>query len=132
MKLDYLCDGLNVVSDKQAIEIFRCIRWANGVFCPNCKSFEIVMAGGGCGGKPNRYICKDCDSSFNDFTGTMFHKSKISPGEFFYILFNLNGKTVKQISKELHCSRQSVHRIQKRFSEKTKDQSKNKYNNRTI
>ena len=40
MKLDYLCSGLNVTDDEQAIKIFRCIRWASGIYCPKCKSFE--------------------------------------------------------------------------------------------
>ena len=47
MKLDYLRDELDVSDDTQSIEIFRCIRWANGVYCPECKSFDIIMAGGG-------------------------------------------------------------------------------------
>jgi len=45
MKLDYLVSDLNVIDDEQAIGIFRSIHWANGVYCPECKSFDIIMAG---------------------------------------------------------------------------------------
>ncbi|MCL2115947.1 MAG: hypothetical protein FWH29_06980 [Methanobrevibacter sp.] len=128
MKLDYLCSGLNVTDDKQAIEIFRCIRWANGVYCPECKSFDIIMAGGGKYGKLNRYICKNCNIHFNDFAGTIFHKSKISLGEIFYILSNLGTRSIKQISEELSCSRQTVHRISKVFHDEINKQTKRKQN----
>lgn len=126
MKLDHLCEGLDVADDKQALEVFRCIRWANGVFCPKCKSFDIVMAGGGTKGKVNRYICKLCKTNFNDFTGTIFHKSKLPVGEICYILLNLKNKSVKQLSEELYCSRQSIHRMSKIFNEEVNNQAKNK------
>jgi hypothetical protein len=47
----------------------------------------------------------------------MFHKSKISLGEIFYILNNLGNKSIKEMSEELNCSRQSIHRISRLFNE---------------
>ena len=128
MKLDHLCYGLDVADDEQAIEFFRCIRWANGVYCPKCRSFEIIMAGGGGNGKFNRYICKDCKTNFNDLTGTMFHNSKMSLGEIFFALLNLNNKTVKHLSKELSCSKQSIHRLSKKLEKEVSIQTKRKQN----
>ena len=128
MKLDHLCNGLDVADDEQAINIFRSIRWANGVYCPKCRSFEIIMAGGGRNGKFNRYICKDCNANFNDLTGTIFHNSKMSLGEIFFALLNLNNKTVKHLSKELSCSKQSIHRLSKKLEKEVSIQTKRKQN----
>jgi len=122
MKLNYLCRGLDIPNDERATKIFRCIRWANGVYCPKCKSFEINNRG--TYGNLNRYTCKNCNTSFNDFTGTMFHKSKISLGEIFYILCNLGNKSIKQMSEELSCSRQSIHRISRIFNEELDKRTK--------
>ena len=58
----------------------------------------------------------------------MFHKSKIPLGEIFYILNNLNNKSFKQISEELNCSRQTVHRISKTFNDDVNKLSKRKQN----
>ncbi|MCL2687365.1 MAG: transposase [Methanobrevibacter sp.] len=128
MKLDYLCTGLDIADDEQAIEIFRTIRWANGVYCPKCKTFETIMAGGGGSGKPYRYICKKCNNHFNDLTETIFHGSHISLGEVFYVLLNLNNKNIKQISEELGCSRQAIHRISKIFNNEVEKQTERKRN----
>lgn len=122
MKSDYLSNEFSVPSDERITTIFRCIRWANGVYCPKCRSFEINNRG--TYGNLNRYTCKNCNTNFNDFTGTMFHKSKISLGEIFYILCNLGNKNIKQMSEELNCSRQSIHRISKLFNEEIDKESK--------
>ena len=128
MKLDHLCNVLDVADDEQAINIFRSIRWANGVYCPKCRSFEIIMAGGGRNGKFNRYICKDCNANFNDLTGTIFHNSKMSLGEIFFALLTFNNKSVKQLSEELICSRQTIHRLLKKFDKEVNTQAKRKQN----
>jgi len=128
MKLDYLCIDLDMVDDEEAMKVFRSIRWANGVYCPKCKSFDTIMAGGGKGGNPNKYICKICNSNFNDLSGTIFQGSHFSLGEIFYILFHLNRKSIKQISEELSYSRQSIHRISKIFNEDINEQAKRKRN----
>jgi transposase-like protein len=122
MRFDYLCSDLNVPDDERAIEIFRCIRWNNGVYCPKCRSFEVNNRG--TYKQLNRYTCKNCNTNFNDFTGTIFHKSKISLGEIFYILNNLGNKSIKQMSEELNCSRQSINRISKLFQKKVDSESK--------
>ncbi|MDR2967631.1 MAG: hypothetical protein LBU74_06760 [Methanobacteriaceae archaeon] len=115
MKLDYLSNDLDTTNNERSIKIFRCIRWVNGVYCPKCRSFEINNRG--TYGNLNRYTCKNCNNNFNDFTRTMFHKSKISLGEIFYILNNLGNKSIKEMSEELNCSRQSIHRISRLFNE---------------
>ncbi len=40
MKNENLTAKLSIHDDKPALEIFKCIRWVNGVYCQECKSFD--------------------------------------------------------------------------------------------
>ncbi|MGN1363398.1 MAG: transposase [Methanobrevibacter sp.] len=102
--------------DKIAMAFFRSLRWVNGVYCPQCKSYNIVNRGQQ--GRVRRYSCKDCKSNFNDFTGTIFHKSRIPMGMMLYILFNMDGKTITQLSEETGYSRQCISRLKHLFEKK--------------
>lgn len=95
---------------------FRSVRWVNGVYCPKCKSYNVNSRGNQ--GRTRRYVCKDCGANFNDFSGTIFHKSKIPLNVMLYILFNLDMKTTTQLSEELDYSRQCISRISKLFRDK--------------
>ncbi|MDR0912514.1 MAG: hypothetical protein LBM96_07955 [Methanobrevibacter sp.] len=76
-------------------------------------------------GRIYRYSYKSCGSNFNDFTDTIFNKSKVPMGEMLYILFNLDNKSIKQMSEELISSRQAIHRIAKLFREVVSKKQKN-------
>lgn len=77
-----LVNDLFVPDEEKSIDIFRSIRWSNGVYCPKCKSFEVYKRGKR--GRIHRYSCKSCGSNFNDFTDTIFNKSKVPMGEMLY------------------------------------------------
>ena len=102
--------------DKIAMAFFRSLRWVNGVYCPQCKSYDIVNRGQQ--GRVRRYSCKNCKSNFNDFTGTIFHKSRIPMGMMLYVLFNMNDKTITQLSEETGYSRQCISRLKHLFEKK--------------
>lgn len=54
-----------------AAELFRMVRWANGLVCPNCGKQNIAKY---CKyGHFQRYTCKDCKMTFNDKTGIILH-----------------------------------------------------------
>ncbi|OWT32549.1 transposase [Methanobrevibacter sp. 87.7] len=107
---------IKIPDDKVAMTFFRSLRWVNGVYCPQCKSYNIVNRGQQ--GRVRRYSCKDCKSNFNDFTGTIFHKSRIPMGMMLYILFNINDKTITQLSEETGYSRQCISRLKHLFEKK--------------
>lgn len=98
-----------IINEENATAFFRSIHWANGVYCPTCKSFNIYNRGKE--GHVYRYSCKDCNSSFSDFTATIFHKTKLLLSEIIYIFFNRDIKSITQISKDLCRSRQTIYRI---------------------
>ena len=105
--------------EQLTIAIFRSIRWVHGVYCPQCKSYNINNRG--MQGRVRRYSCKDCGSNFNDFTGTFLIQSKIPLGIMLYILLNMDKKTVKVLSEETGYSRQCISRISKLFKDKLLD-----------
>lgn len=113
MKEEDLISGLFIPDEERCIEIFRQLRWSNGVYCPYCKSFNVYNRG--FKGKTRRYSCNSCETNFTDFTGTIFAHKKLSLGEMFYILANLDKKSVKRLSEELGHTRQSVYRLAKEF-----------------
>lgn len=103
------------MDENDALRIFRSIRWANGVYCPKCKSFEIKKKGKQ--GRVNRYACKSCENNFSDFSDTIFYKSRVPMGVMFYILLNMNNKSIKQMSEELNYNRSTISRIANIFRE---------------
>ncbi|MDR2623266.1 MAG: transposase [Methanobrevibacter sp.] len=96
-------------SEETCINMFREIRWSLGVYCPKCKSYEIHNRGSPF--KTRHYSCKKCGLNFSDYTGTIFHKTKVPMNVIFYILFNLPFKSVNMISKELPYTRKTITRI---------------------
>ena len=105
------------------MDVFRNIRWANGVYCPKCKSFEVKKKG-----KQecvNRYSCKSCENNFSDFSDTIFYKNRVSMCAMMYILLNANNKSIKQMSEELNYSRSTISRIANIFRENFLKKHKN-------
>ena len=97
------------MDEEDAMSLFRHIHWSNGVFCPNCKSYNVIKRGHR--GKVDRFTCKECGVNFSDFTDTIFEKSRLPLGMVFWILSNIHNKSVLQMSKELKVSRKAIARI---------------------
>lgn len=121
MILSYIMNDSNNTNikfpgEKVSMAFFRSLRWVNGVYCPQCKSYNIVNRG--MQGRVRRYSCKDCNSNFNDFTGTIFYKSRIPMNKMLYILFNMDDKTITQLSEETGYSRQCISRLKHLFDKK--------------
>jgi transposase-like protein len=100
-----------LVDEDEALNFYRSLHWSCGVFCPFCGSFEVNNRG--TRGRGKRYSCKNCGTSFNDFTGTFLEKSKIPFGQVLWILTNIHNKSVKQMSEELGLNRKTVARYHK-------------------
>ncbi len=83
--------------------------------------FEIYNRG--VQGKSHRYSCKKCGLNFSDLTGTVFANKKLPMGEMFYILMNLDKKSVKRLSEELGHKWDSVYRLAHEFRESLLDKS---------
>jgi transposase-like protein len=88
-------------SEARCIKVLREMRWPDGVSCPLCGSKRVVKY------KPHRkvmhrYLCRKCDRTFNDLTGTIFAGTKMAMNEWFYIARELHrGSSINRISREL-------------------------------
>ena len=102
-----------VINEEYAMKIFRSVRWADGIYCPECRSFDHVVNRGS-RGKTNRYTCTSCGKNFNDFTNTPFAHAKISFGKILYILLHIEVKSMKKMAKELKLHRNTVQRYHKK------------------
>ena len=81
---------LFIPNDEKCLEYLERIRWANGVYCPYCRSRIIRKH------TPyrrenvevQRYMCLDpkCGKTFTVLTGTIFSHRKLGLGEMFYVI----------------------------------------------
>ncbi|MDR2624069.1 MAG: transposase [Methanobrevibacter sp.] len=104
-----------VISENEALDIFRSVHWSSGIYCPICGSFKIYNRGDR--SNKRRYSCKECGTFFNDFTGTPFEKSRIPFGQVLWILTNIHNKSFKQVAEELQLNRKTVARYHKLIRE---------------
>ncbi|AMK16152.1 helix-turn-helix domain-containing protein [Methanobrevibacter olleyae] len=97
------------------MDIFRSIRWADGVYCPKCKSFDVYKKGflkkSDYKGKIRKYTCKKCNNNFNDFTNTFLENSKVPISIIEFILFHMDTMSVTDMANHVGCSRNTVYRI---------------------
>lgn len=82
-------------------------RWPDGVACPRCDSTDTIKQGTTRKGA-QRYMCHDCDRSFNDLTGTIFAGRGLSLPEMFYIIRAMDETETAQIARQLDRSYKSV------------------------
>ena len=122
MKEIDLISDLCIPDEERAMEIFRGIRWVDGVHCPKCNSLSIQKRG--FQGKTRRYSCKNCGSNFSDLTGTIFANKNLPLGEMFYILINLDKKSIKRLSEELNHKWDNIYNLAKDFRKNLAEKSK--------
>ena len=63
------------------VELFKKVRWSNGLYCPRCGCGRVWGNGRYVDGKNqvwNRYLCRGCGRTFNDKTDTLLHYSRLS------------------------------------------------------
>jgi len=108
---------LFIPDEEKSLNILRCIRWVDGVYCPECKSFDVYKRGYVVNKKVRRYSCNNCNKNFTDFTGTIFANKHLPLGEMFYIILNQDKKSINRLSEELGHKWESIDRISKDFKE---------------
>jgi transposase len=89
------------VSERRAANLLAQIRWRDGVYCPRCRAESVIRYGSY--RVFQRYLCKDCDRTFNDQTGTVFEHSVVALRKWFltvytYVRFNTS---LRQLDVEI-------------------------------
>jgi len=103
------------VSERRAANLLTQIRWRDGVYCPRCRAESVIRYGSY--RVFQRYLCKDCDRTFNDQTGTVFEHSAVALRKWFlavytYIRFNTS---LRQLDVEIDVSYKTIYRRVQRF-----------------
>lgn len=91
---------------EHATEIFRNIRWPQGITCPDCSHNAIIRLGDG------RYKCKHCGKIFSDKSGTLFHGSKL-PVSFWmvalYLMISGKGISSYELARKLQITQKAAY-----------------------
>ncbi|TKX72411.1 IS1595 family transposase [Halorubrum sp. GN11GM_10-3_MGM] len=103
------------VSERRAANLLEQVRWRDGVYCPRCRGESVIRYGSHRAFQ--RYLCKDCDRTFNDQTGTIFEHSAVELRKWFlavytYIRFNTS---LRQLDVEIDVSYKTIYRRVQRF-----------------
>ncbi|ELZ39610.1 IS1595 family transposase [Halorubrum tebenquichense] len=103
------------VSERRAANLLEQVRWRDGVYCPRCRGESVIRYGSY--RVFQRYLCKDCDRTFNDQTGTIFEHSAVALRKWFlavytYIRFNTS---LRQLDVEIDVSYKTIYRRVQRF-----------------
>ena len=85
----------------------RRTRWPNGVRCPHCDTEDTIKKGT-TSKDAQRYRCLECDSIFNDLTGTIFAERRLTLPEMFHVVRETDGKTPARIARQLDRSYKSI------------------------
>ncbi len=106
---------MTFVSERRAANLLTQIRWRDGVYCPRCRAESVIRYGSY--RVFQRYLCKDCDRTFNDQTGTVFAHSAVALRKWFlavytYIRFNTS---LRQLDVEIDVSYKTIYRRVQRF-----------------
>jgi len=84
--------------------------------CPRCRSDSVIKYGSY--REYQRYLCKDCDRTFNDKTGTIFAHAKIGLDTLlfaFYSFLRFN-TSIHQLAAETDVSYRMLHRCVEQFA----------------
>ncbi|RKS75782.1 transposase-like zinc ribbon protein [Haloarcula quadrata] len=89
--------------DKEdCLEYLREQRWPDEVTCPHCRSADTIKKGT-TRKDAQRYRCQDCESIFNDLTGTVFAEHQLTIPEMFHIIRGMEEHTTNGISYLCSC-----------------------------
>ncbi|OTF00796.1 IS1595 family transposase [Halorubrum sp. SD683] len=104
-------------SESVAADLLQQVRWRDGVSCPRCRSDRTVRNGSY--GQFQRYLCKDCDRTFNDKTGTIFAHSKIALRKWLFSIYAFLrfNTSLRQLQCEIDVTYKTIHRRVERFTE---------------
>ncbi|QSG16404.1 Transposase (plasmid) [Halapricum desulfuricans] len=97
-------------SEASAANLLRQVRWRDGLYCPRCRAESVIRYGSY--RVFQRYLCKDCDRTFNDQISTVFEHSAVELRKLFlavytYIRFNTS---LRQLDVEIDVSYKTVYR----------------------
>ncbi|SEP23082.1 Transposase and inactivated derivatives [Halogranum amylolyticum] len=103
-------------SESLAADLLQQVRWRDGVSCPRCRS-DLTVRNGSYGAF-QRYLCKNCDRTFNDKTGTIFAHSKVALRKWLFSIYAFLrfNTSLRQLHREIGVTYKTMHRRVERFT----------------
>jgi transposase-like protein len=103
-------------SESVAADLLQQVRWRDGVTCPRCRSDLTVRNGSY--REFQRYLCKNCDRTFNDKTGTIFAHSKVALRRWLFSIYAFLrfNTSLRQLQCEIEVTYKTIHRRIERFA----------------
>ncbi len=105
--------------DRDSVEVFlpdaddcyerlRRARFGATVSCVYCGESEpVIKKGTTCKGA-QQYRCKECETYFNDLTGTVFGQRRFGIEEMFYIIAKMSTEPISQLARDLDRDYEAV------------------------
>lgn len=126
--------SINYLDFTTVMNFYRSIRWADGVYCPYCKSYKILKKGKVTEKfnekdfiKIQKYQCQNCNKYFNDFSSTLFHNNKLFLSDIIFIFFNFHKLNYSEMSNISGHNRKSIANLVKKINRFC-----NKYNDNLV
>jgi transposase-like protein len=105
-------------TEEAAIEYFLNIRYQGVLVCPHCGGTGYVYRNKG---NLKLVQCHVCNNSFSPFSGTIFEKTHIDIGDWFYVIHlflnDAGGKSACNIKRELGVSYKTAFRMMHKIRE---------------
>ncbi len=97
-------------SESVVANLLQQVHWRDGVTCPRCRSNRTVRNGSY--REYQRYLCKDCDHTFNDKTGPIFAHSKIALRRWLFSIYAFLrfNTSLRQLQCEIAVTHKTIHR----------------------
>ena len=104
-------------SESLAADLLQQVRWRDGVTCSRCRSDCMVRNGSY--REFQRYLCEDCDRTFNDKTGTIFAHSKVVLRRWLFSIYAFlrSNTSLRQLQCEIDVTYKTIHRRIERSGE---------------
>jgi transposase-like protein len=99
-----------LIDNAKCYQMVRQLRWAEGIECPHCHATAVVKNGfDETQDDRQRYLCRMCNRSFDDLTGTVFagHHQPLSIWMLCLYFMGLNLSN-RQIAAELELNETSI------------------------
>ena len=99
-----------------AANLLQQVRWRDGVTCPRCRSNRTVRNDSY--REFQRYLCKNCDRTFNDKTGMIFAHSKVALRRWLFPIYAFLqfNTSLRQLQYEIKVTHRTIHRRIERFA----------------
>ena len=86
---------------EECYERLRRARFGATVSCVYCGEGDPVIKKGTTGKDAQQYRCKECETYFNDLTGTVFENRKFPIEEMFYMIKEMRSVPTARIAEDL-------------------------------